>query len=68
MWRLIWLIREGQTELRIAEDAIGGDYAPEQIVEGALLAAELGNVQISLTGDDRRLKALVGGKAGGSRL
>lgn len=54
--------------LRIAVDAFGGDYAPEQIVEGALLAAELDNVQIILTGDERRLKALVGGKAGGSRL
>ena len=27
---------------KIALDAFGGDYAPEEIVEGALLAAELG--------------------------
>ncbi len=53
---------------RIAVDAFGGDYAPEQIVEGALLAAELEDVSILLTGDEGRLKPLVSGKAGSNRI
>jgi len=54
---------------RIVVDAFGGDYAPEQIVEGALLAAaDLDGISIILTGDERRLKALVSGKAGSNRV
>lgn len=53
---------------RIAVDAFGGDFAPEQIVEGALLAAEQDGVSLLLTGDERRLKLLVGGKPGSNRI
>lgn len=49
---------------KIAVDAFGGDYAPEQIVEGALLAAELDGISSILTGDENRLSSLVKGRAG----
>lgn len=49
---------------KIAVDAFGGDYAPEQIVEGALRAAELDGISVILAGDETRLKPLINGKAG----
>lgn len=52
---------------RIVVDAFGGDYAPEQIVEGALQAANEG-VSLILTGDEPRLKSLINGKAGSKRI
>ncbi|NMB02547.1 MAG: phosphate acyltransferase PlsX [Firmicutes bacterium] len=64
----MWLEEEGLTVTRIAVDAFGGDYAPEQIVEGALQAAELDGISIVLTGDEARLKSLVSGKAGSNRI
>ena len=36
--------------IRVAVDAMGGDYAPEEIVKGALLAAEKDDVEIFLVG------------------
>jgi phosphate acyltransferase len=36
--------------VRIAVDAMGGDYAPEEIIEGAVLAAQKGDVEILLVG------------------
>src|SRR5690554_2627280 len=45
--------------MKIAVDAFGGDYAPNQIVEGALQAAHLDGVKILLVGDEARLKSLV---------
>ena len=36
--------------IRIAVDAMGGDYAPGEIVEGAILAVERGDVEIALVG------------------
>ena len=36
--------------VRIAVDAIGGDYAPGEIVKGAVLAAEKNDVDIALVG------------------
>ena len=53
---------------RIAVDGYGGDYAPEQIVEGALQAADMYGIPIYLTGDEKRLKPLVDGKAGSSLI
>lgn len=53
---------------KIAVDAFGGDYAPEQIVEGALLAASLDGISLILTGDQQRLKSLVDGKPGSERI
>ena len=54
--------------VKIAVDTLGGDYAPEQIVEGALQAAELHGIASVLTGDERRLKELIGDRPGGSLL
>lgn len=36
--------------IRVAVDAMGGDYAPEEIVKGAVLAAQKGDVEIFLVG------------------
>lgn len=47
--------------MRIAIDAMGGDFAPESIVEGALLAADSlpADVQLVLVGDRKVIEALV---------
>src|SRR5512136_1461627 len=42
--------------MKIAVDAMGGDYAPEAIVEGAVLAAEEYGLSIILTGPEDRVK------------
>ncbi|MCD6452706.1 MAG: phosphate acyltransferase PlsX [Dehalococcoidales bacterium] len=36
--------------IKIAVDAMGGDYAPAEIVKGAIAAARKGNVEITLVG------------------
>ncbi len=46
---------------RVAVDAMGGDRAPEEIVAGALLAAEAFDVEILLVGDETRVRALLRG-------
>jgi glycerol-3-phosphate acyltransferase PlsX len=43
----------------IAVDAMGGDKAPEEIVAGALLAADECDADIVLVGDEARIKPLV---------
>ena len=48
---------------RIAVDAMGGDHAPEEIVEGVLLAAADADTQIILVGDELRVRALLHGEA-----
>ncbi|NLL48922.1 MAG: phosphate acyltransferase PlsX [Firmicutes bacterium] len=53
---------------RIAVDAFGGDYAPEQIVEGALQAAHEDGIDLILTGDQTRLQSLIQGKPGSERI
>lgn len=45
----------------IVVDAMGGDRAPEEIVAGALLAAQQGFGQILLVGDEVRVRPLVQG-------
>lgn len=50
---------------RIVVDAMGGDHAPAEIVRGALLAAAEYDVEVTLTGDEERIRALVRGKTGG---
>jgi glycerol-3-phosphate acyltransferase PlsX len=37
-------------KVRVAVDAMGGDYAPEEIVKGAVLAAQKGDVKLFLVG------------------
>jgi len=49
---------------RIAIDAMGGDHAPEEIVAGALLAAnEYPGASLTLYGDEARVRALLRGPA-----
>jgi glycerol-3-phosphate acyltransferase PlsX len=64
----MWLVKEEETVTRVAVDAFGGDYAPEQIVEGALRAAEMDGISVILTGNETRLKALLNGKPGSDRI
>ena len=43
--------------MKIVVDAMGGDHAPEAIVEGAVLAAREYNINIILTGLTKRIQA-----------
>ncbi len=45
---------------RIAIDAMGGDNAPEEIVAGAILAHREGGVDLTLVGDEARIRPLLG--------
>lgn len=45
--------------MRIAVDAMGGDHAPEEIVPGALAAADMIAAEICLVGDEQRLTELL---------
>jgi len=51
---------EEEISLKIAIDAMGGDYAPHQIVEGAIAAAkEHSDITIILVGDEQQIAPLV---------
>ncbi len=54
--------------MRIAVDAMGGDHAPEEIVAGALLAAQELDARISLAGDSEAIAALMACEASSERL
>ena len=45
------------TRVRIAIDAMGGDYAPDEIIAGAIKAQEELDIDILLVGDEQALKA-----------
>ena len=45
-------------KMRIAVDAAGGDYAPHEVVKGAIKAAEEYGVEIVLVGRKNVLRAL----------
>ncbi len=45
----------------IAVDAMGGDSAPREIVEGAILAAQQG-VRVALVGDENQIRPLLEGR------
>ncbi|HET9029551.1 MAG TPA: phosphate acyltransferase PlsX [Candidatus Aquilonibacter sp.] len=49
------------SKARIAIDAMGGDHAPEEIVAGALLAANEFDAELTLVGDEPRVRALLRG-------
>lgn len=52
--------------MKIAVDAMGGDYAPQEIVKGALQAALEYRLAVILVGDEERVRAeLAGNDAGG---
>lgn len=48
--------------MRIAVDAAGGDYAPAEIVKGALEAAAGGNCEIILLGDREAIQQILAGE------
>ena len=48
----------------IAVDAMGGDHAPHEIVEGALIAAERG-ADIVLVGDEVAIRSVLNGRGNG---
>ena len=48
---------EGDPPYRVAVDAMGGDFAPAEIVEGALLGARLHNIHVILVGDPPSLRS-----------
>ena len=48
---------EERKRIRIAVDVMGGDYAPDEIVKGAIYAAQKDDVEITLVGPDQILKA-----------
>ncbi len=47
----------GSTQARIAIDAMGGDYAPDEIVAGALRAHEELEAEVILVGDPEQIEA-----------
>ncbi|WP_019504451.1 phosphate acyltransferase PlsX [Pleurocapsa sp. PCC 7319] len=49
----------GLTRARIAVDAMGGDYAPEEIVAGAIMAAAELDLDVLLVGDKQQIDSLV---------
>ena len=49
--------------MRIAVDAMGGDHAPQAIVEGILMAEkEFSDVEFLLYGDEKQINPLLGDK------
>ena len=48
--------------MRIAVDAMGGDYAPKEIVLGALRAARQFDCEIVLVGDEKRIRHVLDGE------
>ncbi|MBV8638732.1 MAG: phosphate acyltransferase PlsX [Candidatus Eremiobacteraeota bacterium] len=49
------------SKARIAIDAMGGDHAPEEIVAGTILAANEYDAELTLVGDEARVRALLRG-------
>jgi glycerol-3-phosphate acyltransferase PlsX len=45
------------SQIKVALDAMGGDFAPEMAVKGAVLAAREHNANVILVGDEAALKA-----------
>jgi len=46
--------------MKIIVDAMGGDYAPRVVIEGAVAAAKEYNIQIGLVGDEGKIRSLLG--------
>lgn len=53
----------GMIPTRIAIDAMGGDHAPSEIVEGALKAQEAYGVKVLLVGNPEQIKACINHKS-----
>jgi glycerol-3-phosphate acyltransferase PlsX len=58
------LVQSEIKRARIAIDAMGGDNAPGEIVAGAILAQREGGVDLTLVGDEARIRPLLGDAAG----
>ena len=58
------LVQSETKNARIAIDAMGGDNAPDEIVAGAILAQSEGGVDLTLVGDEARIRPLLGDAAG----
>ena len=54
--------------MNIAVDAMGGDHAPEVVVQGALQAAHELGVNITLVGNKRALQDKLNGHPGKARV
>ncbi|MDD4767257.1 MAG: phosphate acyltransferase PlsX [Desulfotomaculaceae bacterium] len=54
--------------MRIAVDAMGGDAAPREIVQGALLAATEYNLSVILVGDEKQVRAELGNSDAGGLI
>ncbi len=55
-----WLRIMSEKEMLIAIDAAGGEYAPREIVNGAIKAAQEYDVDIALVGNKAILHVLAG--------
>lgn len=53
--------------MKIAIDAMGGDFAPAEIVKGAALASELYDVEVILVGNEAAIKKCLPSKYSGSK-
>ena len=47
----------GASPIRVAVDAMGGDYGPQETVKGALEALDAHNIELLLVGDGEPVKA-----------
>ena len=54
--------------MKIAVDAMGGDFAPEQIVFGAVRAARKYECEIVLVGDEEKIRAVLKHEKGWEQL
>ena len=54
--------------MKIAVDAMGGDYAPKEIVLGALRAARQFDCEIVLVGDEGKIKKVLASEKGWDKL
>jgi len=54
--------------VKIAVDAMGGDFAPEQIVFGAVRAAKKYNCEIVLVGDEPKIREVLKRESGWEKL
>ena len=59
---------EERSFVKIAVDAMGGDYAPEQIVFGAVRAAKEYGCEIVLVGDEKKIMRVLAKEEGWQNL
>ncbi|MDB9496213.1 phosphate acyltransferase PlsX [Spirulina major CS-329] len=59
---------KSSTRERIAVDAMGGDHAPDEIVAGAVRAAEELDAEILLVGDPEKIQACLTAHGGSDRI